>query len=53
MRENLDGNPQELILLYAYPFKPINSQTIARYIKLFSCNSRDRHSTRSASKPTI
>ena len=35
MRENLDGNPQELILSYAYPFRPINSQSIARYIKLF------------------
>ena len=34
-RENLDGNPQKLILSYAYPFKPINSQSIARYIKLF------------------
>ena len=35
VRENLDGNPQELILSYAYPFKPINSQSIARYIKFF------------------
>ena len=43
VRENLDGNPQELILLYAYPFKPNNPQSIARYIKLFSCNGRDRH----------
>ena len=35
VRENLDGNSQELILSYAYPFKPINSQSIARYVKLF------------------
>ena len=35
MRENLNGNPEELILSYACPFKPINSQSIARHIKLF------------------
>ena len=35
VRGNLDGNPQGLILSYAYPFKPMNSQSIARYIKLF------------------
>ena len=35
MRENIDGNPQELILSYGYPSKPINSQSIARYIRLF------------------
>ena len=35
VRENLDGNPQELILSYAYPFKPVNSQSIAICIKLF------------------
>ena len=35
VRENLDGNPEELNLSYAYPFKPINSQSVARYIKLF------------------
>ena len=35
VRENFDGNPQELILSYAYPFKPINSQSITSYIKLF------------------
>ena len=35
VRENLDENPQELILSYAYPFKSINSQSIAKYIKLF------------------
>ena len=29
MRKNLDRNPQELILSY------VNSQSIARYIKLF------------------
>ena len=35
VRENLNENPQELILLYAYLLKPNNSQSIARYIKLF------------------
>ena len=55
MRENLDGNPQELILSYAYPFKPINPQTIARYIKLFLAMAGigitvfNTHSVRSAS----
>ena len=29
LRENLEGTPQQLILSYAYPHKPINSQTIA------------------------
>ena len=33
--ESLDGNPQELILSYAYTFELINSQLIARYTKLF------------------
>ena len=35
MRENLDGNLKELILSYAHPFKPINSQSVAKYIKRF------------------
>ena len=35
MRENLAGNSEELNLSYPYPFKPINSQSVARYIKLF------------------
>ena len=35
MRENIDENPQELILSYAYTFKPINSQSIVRYVKFF------------------
>lgn len=33
--EHPDGNSQELILSYGYPFKAINSQSIARYIILF------------------
>ena len=55
MRENLDGNPQELILSYAYPSKTINSQWIARYIKLFLATAGieitvfTTHSVRSAS----
>ena len=43
VRESLDGNPQELILSYAYTFELINSQLIARYTKLFFCNGWDRH----------
>ena len=35
VRKNLDGNQQELILSYSFPFTPINSQSIARYIKPF------------------
>jgi len=55
VRENLEGNPQQLILSYAYPHKPINSQSIARYIKLFlgmcgiDITVFTTHSTRSAS----
>ena len=33
--ENIEGTPQQLILSYAYPHKPVNSLTIARYVKLF------------------
>ena len=35
LRENLEGTPQQLILSCAYPHKPVNSQKIARYVKLF------------------
>ena len=35
IRENLEGNPQELILSWAYPHKPVKVATIARYIKSF------------------
>lgn len=34
-KENLEGNKNQVTLSYAYPHKPINSQAIARYIKLF------------------
>ena len=34
-RENLEGTPQQLILSYPYLYKPVNSQTIARYLKIF------------------
>ena len=29
LKENLEGTPQQLILSYAYPHKPVNPQTIA------------------------
>ena len=35
VRENIDGNPQELIWSYVHPFKLINVQSIARCIKHF------------------
>ena len=35
IRDNLEGDSDQLILSYAYPHNPINSQSIARYIKLF------------------
>ena len=35
IRENLEGNPQELFLSYVYPHKPVGQSTIMRYIKLF------------------
>ena len=35
IRENLEGDNDQLILSYAYPHNAINSQSIARYIKLF------------------
>ena len=35
IRENLNGNNEQLILSYPYPHKPINSQSITWYIKLF------------------
>ena len=34
-KENLEGTPQQLILSYAYSHRPVNSQIIAWYIKLF------------------
>ena len=35
LKENVEGTPQQVILSYAYLLKPVNSQTIARYAKLF------------------
>ena len=35
IRENLEGNTQELFLSYAYPHKPVEKSAIARYIKSF------------------
>ena len=35
LRENLEGTAQQLIFSYAYSHKPVNSQTIARYVKPF------------------
>ena len=35
IRENLPGNPKNLILSYAYPHMPVSSSTIARYAKSF------------------
>ena len=58
LRENLEGTPQYLILSYAYPHKPVNSHTTARYVKLFldMCGIQITiftvHSTRSASTST-
>ena len=34
-KKNLEGTPQQLILSYAYSHRPVNSQVIAWYIKLF------------------
>ena len=34
-KENIEGQPNQLILSYAYPHKPVMSTTIARYVKLF------------------
>ena len=54
LRENLEGTPQQLILSYAYPHKPVNSQAIAQYVKLFldmcgiDITIFTAHSTRSA-----
>ena len=33
IRENLEGNPQELLLSYVYPHKPVGKSTITGYIK--------------------
>jgi len=55
IRENLEGQPSQLILSYAYPHKPVTSSTIARYIKLFiemagiDVTVFSAHSTRSTS----
>ena len=56
IRENLEGNKDQLILSYAYPHKPINChQSTARYIKLFlelsgiDVTAFTAHSTRSTS----
>lgn len=35
IRENTEGTPDQLILGYAYPHKPVKSATLARYVKLF------------------
>ncbi|XP_057291878.1 uncharacterized protein LOC130614434 [Hydractinia symbiolongicarpus] len=35
IRENLENQPKQLLLSYAYPHKPVGVATIARYIKLF------------------
>ena len=35
IRENLPGNPKNLILSYAYPHMPVSSSTIACYEKSF------------------
>ena len=35
IRENLEGNPQTLILSYKYPHNPVKACTIARYITQF------------------
>ena len=53
--ENIEGQPTQLILSYAYPHKPVMSTTIARYAKLFLGQAGIDftvfivHSTRSAS----
>ena len=58
LRENLEETPQQLILSYAYPHKAVNSQTIARYVKLslgmcgIDITIFTAHSTRSASIST-
>ena len=55
IRENLEGKKDQLILSYSYPYKPINCQSMARYIKLIIELSRidvtvfTAHSTRSSS----
>lgn len=55
IRENLEDQPQQLLLSYAYPHQPIGVCTIARYIKLFlgmagiDITVFTAHSTRSAS----
>ena len=54
--EKLEGNKDQLILSYDYPHKPINCQSIARYIKLLleifgiDVTVVTAHSTRSSSK---
>ena len=35
IRENLQDQPTELLLSYAYPHNPVGNTTIARYVKLF------------------
>ena len=55
LRGDLEGTSQQLILPYAYAHKPVNSQIIAQYVKLFFGMSVidttvfNAHSTRCAS----
>ena len=55
IRENIEDQPTQLILSYAYPHKPVTSTAIARYVKLFlgqagiDLTVLSAHSTRSAS----
>jgi len=35
LRENLEGQPKQMILSYSYPHAPVTTQTIARYVKQF------------------
>ncbi|XP_057294577.1 uncharacterized protein LOC130623096 [Hydractinia symbiolongicarpus] len=55
IRENLENQPRELLLSYAYPHKPIGITTIAKYVKTFlglagiDIKTFSTHSTRSAS----
>ena len=55
LREDLEGEPQQLILSYSYPHKPVKSATLARYVKTFlgmagiDVTVFTTHSTRAAS----
>ena len=35
IRENLEEQPKGLVLSYRYPYQPVTTSTIARYVKLF------------------